>query len=92
MVGLSNVSFHRIVRVGNQHGTVAKRSHPRRSATDDGVIQSIVVQPFTPSARAVTTLPTVGRTVLFRLGVWDAEVSADLSGKVVRDLVVTRHG
>jgi len=44
-----------------QQGTAAERSHLRRSATGGGVIQSTVVQPFTPSAWAVTAVPSVGR-------------------------------
>ena len=44
------------------HGTAAERSHLRRFATGGGVIQSLVVQPFTPSARAVTAVPPIVRT------------------------------
>ncbi len=42
-----------------QQGTAAERSHLQRGATGGGVIQLIVLQPFTASARPVTAVPTV---------------------------------
>ena len=62
--GYSSASERTSTRRGRAP-TAAERSHLRRSATGGGIIQSIVVRIFTPSARAVTAvLPVVCTKVI----------------------------
>ncbi len=60
LVGIAGTGTY--IRTVFEQGTAAERIHLRRSATVVRVIQSNVIQPITPSARAVTAVPTVGRT------------------------------